>query len=82
MSANDIETARSNSRLSRLLRPILLTPIPTVQRRARLQACINQDLEMAEAQAQELDEELIDGEVTDEDEQDKNEEQDDEVQHF
>ena len=80
MSANDIESARSNSRLSRLLQRILPTPIPTVQGRTRLQARINQDLEMDEAQAQHLDEELIDGEMTDEDEQDENEEQEDEVQ--
>ena len=71
MSANDIESARSNSRLSRLLQHILPTPIPTVQGRTRLQARINLDLEMAEAQAQHLDQELIDGEMTDEDEQDE-----------
>ena len=75
MSANDIESARSNSRLSRLLHHILPTPIPTVQGRTRLQAHINQDLEMTEAQAQHLDQELIDGEMTDEDEQDENEDQ-------
>ena len=66
MFGGDIETARSSSRLSRILQRILPAPILTVQGRTRLQADINQDLEIAEVQHPE--EEFIDGEMPDDNE--------------
>ena len=78
MSTEDIELPRSNSRLSRILQRILPTPTQIIQGRTRLQAQVNHNLEMAEAQEQiPVDEDLADDEASEHDEE---MEEDDEVQ--